>query len=479
MAKPVPSDYSTPTVFIECTDTYHNDINTGIQRVVRNIIRHAEAATSDYGYAMVPVILEGGRFIAADISIVLREKSRKGNVDRVVSEQGKNFATVASPNIKINFRRRVRNALHPFWHLGLRLIVQLIPFDAARRFVEAPQHRWGLRRLLFLPIQFVRFGFARLAPDGRDIEYARRSNKDILLLLDSSWNSPPWSAVRRFKKQGGWVAGVIYDLVPVTHPHTIIAEVGAAFASWLNEHLCVTDVFLCISKTIARQFSGYLSSAMQSQTVPAIGYFHLGSELDFVMPNDEVRPVVSDIFAASRHVFIIVGSIEPRKNHSFILDALDQFWDDGGDASLVVIGQRAWKTDAFLDRVKNHHKLDRQLYLLRDVTDPELDFAYRNASALVIASEIEGFGLPIVEAFQRGLPVLCSDIPVFREIAQGKASFIVLDDPSNLTDALLAFCRAKAPSERRHRSLQTWPTWRESTAQLFAALMSEISQETH
>ena len=318
-----------------------------------------------------------------------------------------------------------------------------------------------------------------MAPDGRDIEYGRRSDKDILLLLDSSWNTPPWSAVRRFKRQGGWVAGVIYDLVPVTHPHTIIAELVAAFASWLNEHLRVTDVFLCISATIARQLSGYLSSAMQSQTVPAISYFHLGSELDLVMPNDEVRPVVSDIFAAPRHVFVVVGSIEPRKNHSFILDALDRFWDDGGDASLVVIGQCAWKTDAFLDRIENHHKLDRQLYLLRDVTDAELDFAYRNASALIIASEIEGFGLPIVEAFQRGLPVLCSDIAVFREIAQGKASFFALDDPKNLTDTLLAFCRARAHFERRQRSPEAWPTWRESTDQLFAALMSEIHRETH
>ena len=478
VTKPVPSDQITPTVFIECTHTYHNDINTGIQRVVRNIIRHAEAVASDYGYAVVPVFVDGDRFIEADISIVLDDKSHKGEAGRAVVEQVKNSASVASPNIKINFRHRVRNALQPFWHFGLRLIVLLLPFDAVRRFVEAPQNRWGLRRLLFLPIHLARFRFARLALHDRDIDYGRRSAKDILLLLDSSWNTPPWSAVRRFKRQSGWVAGVIYDLVPVTHPHTVVPELIAAFASWLNDHLRVTDVFLCISASIARQLSGYLSTKMQSQAVPAICYFHLGTELDLVMPNDEVRPVVRDIFAVPRHVFVVVGTIEPRKNHSFILDAFDRFWADGGDASLVVIGQRAWKTDAFLDRVENHQKLDRQLYLLRDVTDTELDFAYRNASALVIASEIEGFGLPIVEAFQRGLPVLCSDIPVFREIAQGKASFFALDDPNNLTAALLAFCRAEAPSERRHRLPQAWPTWRESTEQLFAALMSEIHRET-
>ena len=265
VTKSASSDQITPTVFIECTHTYHNDINSGIQRVVRNIIRHAEAVASDYGYAVVPVIVDGDRFIEADISIVLHDKSHKGEAGRAVLEQVKNSATVASPNTKINFRRRARNALQRFWHFGLHLIVLLLPFYTVRRFVDAPQNRWGLRRLLFLPTQLVRRGFARMEPHGRDIDYARRSAKDVLLLLDSSWNTPPWSAVRRFKQQGGWVAGVIYDLIPVTHPQTIVAELAAAFASWLNEHLRVTDVYLCISASIARQLSSYLSSAMQSQ----------------------------------------------------------------------------------------------------------------------------------------------------------------------------------------------------------------------
>ena len=48
------------------------------------------------------------------------------------------------------------------------------------------------------------------------------------------------------------------------------------------------------------------------------------------------------------------------------------------------------------------------------LTDKSLEYAYSNATALVFPSYVEGFGLPLVEAMQRGLPAMGSDIPVFR-----------------------------------------------------------------
>jgi alpha-1,2-rhamnosyltransferase len=105
---------------------------------------------------------------------------------------------------------------------------------------------------------------------------------------------------------------------------------------------------------------------------------------------------------------------------------------------------------------------------MRDAGDAELDYAYRHASALVIASQTEGFGLPIAEAFQRGLPVLCSDIPVFREVADGKARFFALGDPRHLANALSHFGQANAMPNPGQRVPQPWLTWRESTEELFS-----------
>jgi alpha-1,2-rhamnosyltransferase len=160
-----------------------------------------------------------------------------------------------------------------------------------------------------------------------------------------------------------------------------------------------------------------------------------------------------------------------------VLDAFDAYWALGSDAALVIVGRQAWKTDAFLQRVASHKQLDRRLFLVRDATDGELDYAYRSASALVIASEIEGFGLPVVEAFQRGLPVLCSDIPVFREIAEGKATFFDLSQSCRLTETLVEFCRLHHVAQRGTRLPQKWLTWQESTDQLCAAIKRALAPE--
>jgi O-antigen biosynthesis alpha-1,2-rhamnosyltransferase len=160
-----------------------------------------------------------------------------------------------------------------------------------------------------------------------------------------------------------------------------------------------------------------------------------------------------------------------------VLDAFDAYWAQGGDAALVMIGRQAWKTEAFLERVADHPEFDRRLFLVRDATDSELDYAYRSASALIISSEIEGFGLPVVEAFQRGLPVLCSDIPVFREIAEGKATFFDLSHSECLAGALTEFCRSHNIEQRGERSPQSWITWRQSTDQLCDAIMRALGRE--
>jgi alpha-1,2-rhamnosyltransferase len=172
----------------------------------------------------------------------------------------------------------------------------------------------------------------------------------------------------------------------------------------------------------------------------------------------------------------MVGSLEPRKNHAFVLDAFESLWAAGYAASLVIIGRHGWKTEDFVDRVTQHPQFGRQLFLLRDASDSDLDYAYRNASALVIASEIEGFGLPVVEAFQRGLPVLCSDIPVFREIAEGKAVFFGIEHPDRLADVLLDYSRTHDPRHKRDRTPQSWLSWRESTEQLFTALLQALDR---
>jgi len=458
----------TPTLFIECMHTHQSDLNTGIQRVVRNVLRNAPASAARYGYAVVPVVLESNQFVVVDPCQVLTDKSR------VVSP---------GPSVPANASGGPRAFARGLWRLLLRALTVMLPFAAAHRFLFASPDRFGLAWCVLLPLRALRL---RPWPEPRSepisLDQYASCDGSILVLLDSSWTFPIWPAVQRFRRRGGNVVGVVYDLIPITHPHTSVPHLTIAFKAWLQEHVRHTDAFIGISRSTADQLTQFIATSSDKRNAPrrlaAIDHFHLGAELDLVELTDEPRPGIKRIFDVERHVFLMVGSFEPRKNHSYVLDAFDAYWAQGGDAALVMIGRQAWKTEAFLERVADHLQLDRRLFLVRDATDSELDYAYRSASALIIASEIEGFGLPVAEAFQRGLPVLCSDIPVFREIAEGKATFFDLSHSERLADALLEFCRMHDVAQRGVRTPQRWISWRESTDQLFAAIMRALDRET-
>jgi alpha-1,2-rhamnosyltransferase len=447
-----------PTIFIECTHTYHSDLNTGIQRVVRNILRNAPAVAQVYNYDVVPVIVEDEQLRFTDVKRVLTNKQRASPAPDVAA------APLAGRSGLSHVKRIV-------WRALLRGGAAALPFGRVRAFLYAPPHRPGLARYLKL-LRPQR----RPAPTDAltSLDDFDRCDGSILLLLDSSWASPIWPGARRFKKRGGMVVGVVYDLIPITHSHTCVPELTAAFKEWIGEHLRWSDAFICISRAVADMLANYIRGLSADESILSrirIDHFSLGSELDLIEPNDPVRPAIKDIFTTDGHVFLMVGTIEPRKMHAYVLKAFDRLWAQGGTASLVIVGRYSWKTEAFVERVAHHPERGHRLFLLRDATDAELDYCYRSASSLVIASEVEGFGLPVVEAFQRGLPVMCSNIPVFREIADGRAVFFSLSDPANLEAALDEFCRRVPLDERDQRVPQGWIGWRQSTEQLFSAIM--------
>jgi glycosyltransferase involved in cell wall biosynthesis len=160
----------------------------------------------------------------------------------------------------------------------------------------------------------------------------------------------------------------------------------------------------------------------------------------------------------------MVGTIEPRKNHRQVFEAFDSAWQRGLQAQLVIVGARAWKTEELLAEMQSHPEFDKRFHLVRDASDVDLDFLYRRATALIIASEVEGFGLPIVEARQRGLRVIASDIPVFREIEDPATLFFALGNVESLVERLLEV--AGAGKQTMHGEGSRWMTWRESTEEL-------------
>lgn len=129
-----------------------------------------------------------------------------------------------------------------------------------------------------------------------------------------------------------------------------------------------------------------------------------------------------------------VGERMNYKNFRTILDAYCR----GGrstDRHLVVMGGRHPLTHDELHTIVSHRLLDR-IHFHPRTDDATLRLAYAGADALVHASLMEGFGIPVIEALACGTGLILSDIPVYREIASGMATLIEPTDVDRWTGAL-------------------------------------------
>jgi len=130
--------------------------------------------------------------------------------------------------------------------------------------------------------------------------------------------------------------------------------------------------------------------------------------------------------------FVVLGTIEPRKNHSLLLHIWRHLVAELGDAApqLVVIGQRGWECEQVVDLLDRCAALKGHVTELPRCDDRELATWLRHAQALLFPSFVEGFGMPLVEALMLHVPVIASEIPVFREIAGDIPHFLdPLDGP--------------------------------------------------
>src|SRR5438105_8720704 len=154
-----------------------------------------------------------------------------------------------------------------------------------------------------------------------------------------------------------------------------------------------------------------------------IDHFYLGAGLGEIEPGASHDDAITAIFAAGSRVYLMVGTIEPRKNHAMVIDTFERLWASGSSAKLLIFGRLGWRSDDLARRIRGHPELGRRLLWLEAGTDSELDFAYRHAAALLFPSRCEGFGLPLVEAMRYVQSVIACDISVFSEFGGDYSRF--------------------------------------------------------
>jgi glycosyltransferase involved in cell wall biosynthesis len=155
-----------------------------------------------------------------------------------------------------------------------------------------------------------------------------------------------------------------------------------------------------------------------------VSFFHLGADLYNYSPSKGLPADAEQALLtfSQRPTFLMVGTLEPRKGYRQILDAFTLLWRENENVNLLIVGKIGWNIHDVADIISKHPELNKRLFWLKGISDEYLEKIYAASTCLIAASEGEGFGLPIIESAQHGIPVMLRDIPVFREVA-GDAAF--------------------------------------------------------
>jgi glycosyltransferase involved in cell wall biosynthesis len=286
---------------------------------------------------------------------------------------------------------------------------------------------------------------------------------DMILMLDSSWHNyiEFRDTFAEIRKNGGKVVTVVYDLIFYDFPEFFSPEMVKTLKDWLDHAIAESDVLLCISKHVASRTKTYIdvNKPIIKHNL-SISYFHLGSDLSVIPKETPVRSEVSKL--KNIIMFTMVGTIEPRKGHLYVLNAFERLWETHQEIHLCIVGKTGWNVEATLQKI-NQLKENRQpIIIIDNPTDAEILSIYQNSTALIAASADEGFGLPIVEAALHKLPVLASDIPVFREVGGDGAIYFSLSEPSSLISAIETISKMSANERRSLAERVKVISWKDS-----------------
>lgn len=442
-------------VYVECTDTFINSRrNTGIQRVVRNIVNNLGENAQD----VKPVIFDHVNGIWSIVPGIPTPYERS-----IAEEHESKKSGIAQ------YKEDVLIATKLLWNALRYFIAALIPYEPWRGFFKNSKHHFGLNYLLVSLAGMVRRPFMKQKEKGTSAGLKILPG-DTLVMLDSSWSNSIWDEVAQLKKQGVRIITVVYDLIPMSHRQFCDDGLVKVFTHWFTCAVKLSDAFVCISDFVRGCVLKELA-AIGRENVP-VKYFYLGSDLDGIENNAKISEEIASICTAGKKFVLAVGTIEPRKRYDVIVEAFEKYVAAyGPDISLVLVGKIGWKVEALINRIQSNNQFETALFMFNHANDAELNMLYENCSGLIFASDIEGFGLPLVEARQKGIPVIASDIPVFREIADDCVVFFDAGEAESLKYQIRRLTNGEIASQA---SKMEWLSWKKS-AQIFMEKIHELS----
>ncbi|NDG48836.1 MAG: glycosyltransferase family 1 protein [Rhodospirillales bacterium] len=254
-------------------------------------------------------------------------------------------------------------------------------------------------------------------------------------------------AIARLKQAGARFVPAVHDIIPIEYPQS---------TRWLQRRLSHARM-----RAVGHEADGVL---LFSQSVRgALQAWLVGQGL--AMPPALVAPLGLDLpmtgaaVAGAAPYFICIATIERRKNHRMLLEAWRRL--GAGAPRLILVGRRSFGAGealALLDSGALGDRVEERGH----ASDGELAGLLAGAQALLLPTLAEGFGIPVIEALAAGVPVLCSDIAVLREVGGAVPEYLSPSDPAAWSAMIAAYAMRDSPARAAQMArLAGWapPHW--------------------
>lgn len=241
-----------------------------------------------------------------------------------------------------------------------------------------------------------------IAADGNDIVFA-----------------PNYFPPRRLALARGGLVITVHDLAFRHHGWTLRKATAREFQRHLDSALFRASRIITVSEAVRSELASHEMPALTRIRAIHHGPGQLATAEAGERPEEADTPYG-----------LFVGTLEPRKNITTLVEAWRKLCAERFDAPrLLLCGSTGWKSGPIRAAVRAA-EADGVVSHLGYVSEEALVTLYRDARCVVCPSLYEGFGLPLVEAMLAGTPLVCSDIPVFREVAADAALYAAPRDTS-------------------------------------------------
>lgn len=249
------------------------------------------------------------------------------------------------------------------------------------------------------------------------ISYCSRSylpsTKETTILINTSHSGLEQLGYSQKAKQlFDKIVYFLHDIIPLEYPEYCKEGELSKHQQRIQTIVKSGDLVIANSDDTLSKFTYYTQDMTRSaglrSTVALLGTESIQSYPNFKNPIITQSPY-----------FVILGTIEPRKNHLLLL----QVWRKLAEIlkeqcpKLYIVGKRGWDIEQVVDILERAPYAQSTVIEVSNACDQQVTQLLKHATALLFPSFVEGFGLPLVQALQLGTPVIASDLAVFKELA--------------------------------------------------------------